>query len=206
MSNSPAYQRFLDYFSGASRERLDGLSEAHFCDLTPTERDNAYSYLEGLVLKGGSKESVNGLLVANSSRAVGLLTKMLLEGSLRPEAEICAARQLWELDRTFDISRHITKYYRSEDRRLRADALHVTPIESPTRELVGCLEATVLSETDELAKIRAAGKLVRCHGVAFSTSPDCDYFFYYRPLVSDDRDRQMRAIAMLNEDHPIDFA
>lgn len=55
-----AYQNFLDFFSMHNKERLDGLSEIYFAEMTQQEKGMAFNHLLKMVEAGGSEESVNG--------------------------------------------------------------------------------------------------------------------------------------------------
>lgn len=57
-----AYQNFLAFFLMHNKERLDGLSESYFVDITQEERGMAFMHQLRLVECGGAEESVHGLL------------------------------------------------------------------------------------------------------------------------------------------------
>lgn len=48
-----AYQNFLDFFSMYNKERLDGISESYFTEMTTEERHMAFDFLLARVKSGG---------------------------------------------------------------------------------------------------------------------------------------------------------
>ena len=44
--HSPAYQRFLDFFTLTQRERLEGLDAGYFSVMTEEEKASAFEYLK----------------------------------------------------------------------------------------------------------------------------------------------------------------
>ncbi|WP_229261515.1 hypothetical protein [Duganella margarita] len=72
-----AYQRFLDFFEMSNKERLDGLNELYFSEMTPEERAKAFDHL--IKMAGGGEESVNGLFIADAERAAPIVKNLLDE-------------------------------------------------------------------------------------------------------------------------------
>lgn len=75
-----AYQNFLDFFSMHNKERLEGLSESYFTDMTQEERDKAFDFLMARTATGGSEETIHGLFRANPQRAVEAVGGLLAAG------------------------------------------------------------------------------------------------------------------------------
>lgn len=98
-----AYQNFLDFFSTNHRQRLDGLNELHFKAMTAHERALAFDYLVKFVEEGGSRETVNGLFMADAERAGPVARELLEARILREDAEIAAAWQLQRVQANADL-------------------------------------------------------------------------------------------------------
>ncbi|WP_312520410.1 hypothetical protein [Massilia sp.] len=188
-----AYQEFLDFFSMHNKERLDGLSEGYFTAMNQKERAMAYAYLLDLVRKGGTEESVNGLFMADFSRAVDPVEDLLKEGELNGEAQISAAWNLSKIrggERYFQI---FEKFMSDSDSRLRTKAVYYVPDDISRYKLEPCLKGMIRTETTQLPRIHAVNKLLDINNINKSTIGEKLFKEIYRGLHSDDAREQDRA-------------
>lgn len=180
-----AYQNFLDFFSMHNKERLDGLSESYFTEMTQEERRMAFDYLLRLVEAGGSEETVNGLFRADQHRAVELVKGFLKSGVLNDEAQIAAAWNLCQIQNDGSFLPVFLHFISSPDYRLRRKAAYYVP-PVLTDELKLSLQGMIRTETDQLARIHAVDKLLRCYDVSKSSVGKDRYSMFYRGLHSED--------------------
>jgi hypothetical protein len=181
-----AYQNFLDFFLMHNKERLDGLDESYFADMTQEERAMAFAYLLKKVEAGGTEESVHGLFLADKERAFSVLKELLKSNTLREDAEIAAA---WNLYRAYPDSSLLPIFIRlmsSEDRRIRAKAAYYIPSDISDSGVISALQGMIRTETDMLASINATNKLLECYGITRELVTKEEFSRFYRGLRSDD--------------------
>jgi hypothetical protein len=159
------YQNFLDFFSMHNKERLDGLSESYFTEMTQEERGKAFNYLLRLVEAGGDEESINGLFRADRTRAVEPVKHLLRTGGLGGEAQIAAAWNLYQTQNDSSLLSVFIKFMADPDHRLREKAAYYVPATLLTDELKAGLQGMIRTETEQLARIHAVDKLLKCYGV-----------------------------------------
>lgn len=196
-----AYQRFLDFFSMQNKERLDGLSESYFTDMTPEEREMAFNYLLKLVEKGGTEESVNGLFRADRNRAVESIKQLMASGVLNGDAEIAAAWNLSRIGNDDALIQIFIRFMADPDERLREKAAYYVPTSNLTPELKSRLQGMIRVETGQLARIHAVDKLLECYGVSEESVGQKEYLSIYRGLHNEDLRTKEKAFKQLDRLH-----
>ena len=181
-----AYQNFLDFFSMHNKERLDGLSESYFTEMTNEERDRAFNYLLRLVEAGGTEESVHGLFRADRSRALEPIKRLLQAGVLNEDAQIAAAWNLYRAQKDSSLLSVFIRFMGSPAEQLRQKAAYYVPADNLTNELKSALQGMIRVETEQLARIHAVDKLLECFGVTEESVGRDKYLFIYRGLHSED--------------------
>jgi len=179
-----AYQNFLDFFSMHNKERLDGLNESYFVPMTANERSMAFDYLLEKVEAGGTEESVHGLFMADASRAAPIVKELLTKKSLRDEAQIAAAWNLYRHDPS--LLTVFIDLMSSDNRHIRAKAAYYVPAEFEP-ELISRLQGMIRTETDRMALIHATNKLLECYGITRESVDKEEFSKFYRGLRSDDQ-------------------
>jgi len=182
-----AYQNFLDFFSMHNKERLDGLSEYYFDLMTANERSMAFDYLLEKVEAGGTEESVHGLFMADASRATPLVKELLKKKSLRDEAQIAAAWNLYGHALDPSLLAVFIDSMSSDNRHIRAKAAYYVPAEFEP-ELISHLQGMIRTETDRMALIHATNKLLECYGITRASVEKEEFSRFYRGLRSEDQD------------------
>jgi hypothetical protein len=180
-----AYNRFLDFFSTANKERLDGLNETHFAGMSPEERSMAFDYLLKKVLNGGSRESTDGLFVADAARAAPIIRQLLDAGKLRESAEIAAAWNLYQIKPDTSLLPVFIRSMSSTDKYNRANAAFYVPADALTLELDTALKGMIRTEVETLPLVNAINKLLKCHGITRESVSKDDFSAFYRGLRSD---------------------
>lgn len=185
-----AYQNFLDFFSMHNKERLDGLSEIYFANMTQQERMMAFSHLLAMVEVGGSEESVHGLFLADEKRAAAVVGKFLKIGVLSDEAKLLAAWNLFRIKPDSWLIPVFVQLMASADKRIRARAAHYAPSDMALPEIIFGLEEMIRIETDTLASINATNKLLDCYGITRDSVKKEKFSHFYRGLRSGDPNEQ----------------
>lgn len=196
-----AYQNFLDFFSMHNKERLDGLSEIYFAEMTQQEKGMAFNHLLKMVEAGGSEESVNGLFLADAERAVLVVKSLLKNGILRDEAKVVAAWNLYRMQPDSSLLPVFVELMSSSDKRIRAKAAYYVPSDMAIPELISGLEGMVRTETDTLASINATNKLLECYGITRDSVKKEEFSYFYRGLRSDDSSDKERIFNQLRRLH-----
>lgn len=182
---TPSYQKFVHFFLTASKARLDGLNETHFDGMLPEERSMAFDYLLKLVLNGGSRESANGLFVADAARAAPVIRQLLDAGKLRESAEIAAAWNLYRNQPDQSLLQVFIRSMSSADKYNRANAAFYVPADVLTPELDAALKGMIRTETETLPLVNAINKLFECHGVTRESVSKDEFSAFYGGLRSD---------------------
>ena len=181
-----AYQNFLDFFSMHNKERLDGLSESYFNEMTPEERQMAYKYLLNLVEKGGTEESVHGLFRADPNRAVESIKELMGSNVLNGEAQIAAAWNLSQICGDDSLIKVFIGFMANPDVNLREKAAYYVPANRFVPELKSSLQGMIRVETEQLARIHAVDKLLEIYGATEKSLGEKDYLSIYRDLHNND--------------------
>jgi hypothetical protein len=180
-----AYQKFLDFFTTANKERLDGLNEAHFDGMSLEERSKAFDYLLERVLNGGSRESVGGLFVADPLRAAPIVRQLLDSGKLREDAEISAAWELYQIQADSSLIPVFIRLMSSANETNRSNAAFYVPADVLTPELDAALKGMIRTETETLPLVNAINKLLECHGITRESVSKEEFSKLYLGLRSD---------------------
>ena len=195
-----AYQNFLDFFTTANKERLDGLDDTHFNDMSPEERSKAFDFLLQRVLNGGSRESVGGLFVADPARAAPIVRQLLDSGKLHEDAEISAAWELYQIQPDSSLIPAFTKLMSSADQTNRSNAAFYVPADVLTPELDAALKGMIRTETETLPLVSAINKLLECHGITRESVSKEEFSKFYLGLRSDvltDKEKIFRQLGSL---------
>ncbi len=193
-----AYQNFLDFFSVHNGERLDGLSESYFTAMTQEERAMAFDHLLKMVETGGTEESVHGLFLADAKRASPAIKELLKNDKLRDDAGIAAAWNHYRMDPDPSLLNVFIRSLCSTDKRIRAKAAYYAPSDTLTSELISKLEGMIRAETDTLASINAANKLLECYGITRDSVEKEEFSRFYRGLRSNDSSAQEMTFRQLD--------
>ncbi len=199
------YQKFLKFFSRTDRERLDGLDESYFRNMTDDERGMAFEFLLDIVKKGGSEESVHGIFLVNPQRAKESVGPLLKSGSLRPAAQLAAAWNLYKSEHSEEIFKVFLSSMDSADASIRAKAARYVPA-AMRDDLISRLQQIIRIETNELAFLHAVEKLLKCYSVSRLTVGKEKYSYFYRGLQGDDLHVKERIFAQLEKSKKINSA
>src|SRR2546426_819727 len=93
-----AYQNFLNFFEMHNKERLDGLNEIYFTEMTEDERMAAFNYLLKMIKERPTAESVRGLFIADAKRSSIVVKEMLENKLFQGETELIAAYNLYRAE------------------------------------------------------------------------------------------------------------
>ncbi|NVM75486.1 hypothetical protein FHW83_001266 [Duganella sp. SG902] len=192
-----AYQNFLDFFSMHNKERLDGLSESYFTDMTPQERNQAFDFLLARVKAGGDEESMHGLFRADAARAVAPVKELLASGALTGEAQIAAAWNLWQIAHDEELLSVFIEFLHSPDEQLREKAAYYVPAEL-TAPLKTALQGMIRTETERLVAVHAVNKLLDCYDVSKESVGEETYLGIYRGLRSQNLEDKEAAFKTLD--------
>jgi hypothetical protein len=192
-----AYQRFLDFFEMRNKERLDGLNELYFSEMTPEERAKAFDHLLKMTESGGGEESINGLFIADAERAAPIVKNLLDEKKLNDRAQISAAWNLYRVHPDPNFLKIFTSLMSSPDRRVRARATYYVPAEMDA-DLIAALKGVIRTDTDSSTQINASNKLLECFGITRESVSKEQFSRYYRGIRSDDSEVKEATFELLD--------
>ncbi|HWW68389.1 MAG TPA: hypothetical protein VN089_00455, partial [Duganella sp.] len=179
------YQNFLDFFEMHNKERLDGLNEIYFSEMTEDERKKAFNYLLKMVQEGATAEIVRGLFIADPKHASIVIKELLENKKLHGEAELTAAFNLYRIDSDPSLIPIFIKAMSNAQKRLRADAAYYAPTDIFCPELIAALEGMIRTETYKLASINAVNKLLKFYGITRELVEKEEFSRLYKKLRSE---------------------
>lgn len=194
-----AYQKFLDFFSTLNKERLDGLDESYFSDMTQTERARAFQYLLDRLRAVGGEESVNGLFVADPVKEKEPVEALLKANVLTEREKIAAAWNSYRLTGNGELLPIFIEGMQSADSEVREKAAYYAPPDHLTSELKAALQGMIRKETELLPRIHAVNKLLDCYGVSKGCVDKTVWSSIYKGLHSDDQIGKERAFSLLED-------
>lgn len=161
--------RFHRFFETYGRERLDGLDESYFAELTQTEKEEAWNFLEAGV--PSSYEHIKGLYLLDRDRAIQLFSRALalpIEQSQYPsEREQLESSRLLMLsyinciEHDPKIMKKMTEFAKSEFSGIRGQLARALPAQDIIPEAVEALKAMILTETATGPRAAAITNLCR---------------------------------------------
>lgn len=182
-----------------NKERLDGLDESYFSDMTPNERAKAFQYLLDRARAVGGEESINGLFVADPVKAREPVEGLLKANALTERGKISAAWNLYRLTRDEQLLPIFVDGMRSADSEVRGMAAYYAPPDHLTSEFKAALQGMIRTETDLLPRIHAVNKLLDCYGVSKESVDKAIWSSIYKGLHSDDQSDKERAFNLLED-------
>ena len=201
--------RFHRFFETHGRERLDGLDESYFAELTQTEKQEAWNFLEAGV--PSSYEHIKGLYLLDRDRAMQLFSKALalhIEQSQYPsEREQLESSRLLMLsyincvEHDPKIMKEMTEFAKSEFSGIRGQLARALPVQDIIPEAVAALKAMILTEPATGPRAAAITKFMSIHGLKFKLR-DPVYNSIYLSLRSDDPEEKLSAINKLETMKP----
>ena len=193
-----AYQNFLDFFSMHNKERLDGLSESYFLEMSQQERGMAFNHLLKMVEVGGSEESIHGLFLADKNRASSVVNKLLKTNVLHDDAKIAAAWNLFRVQPDSSLLPIFVQLMSSSDKRVRAKAAYYVPCDMLTQVVIDGLKGMIRTETETLALVNATNKLLECYGITRDSVGKEEFSCLYRGLRSENSSDKESAFHQLD--------
>jgi hypothetical protein len=173
--------------------------------MTLKERDRAFDYLLNIVKTGGSAESVNGLFLADTGRAMLIVKELMRDGILREDAELAAAWNLSRLEPDPTLLGIFIKLMSSSDEEIRAKAAYFVPSDEVTPDLISALKGMIRTETDDLAAINATNKFLQCYGITRDSVEKKQFSQLYRGLRSENSAEVERTFRQLDREYQPTF-
>jgi len=211
-TSSPNLAEFYRFFETYGTERLNGLNQSHFQNLTDREKKEAWDFLmQGNQL---SEERITGLYLLDRDRAVKLFKNVLstpIESS--PYAN---TRQAIERDRLALLSyvnsvepnrqyvASICEFAQSEFPKIRATFAHSLPSHQVTQESLTALKQMIFTETERIPLSAAITKLMLIYGLDYEID-DPTYKSIYASLRSENPQEKMSAMERLEAIHQPDY-
>jgi hypothetical protein len=203
MNSTSNPERFYRFFESYGAERLNGLDESYFLDLTASEKDEAWDFLATFEL---GEETIKGLYILDKGRAIALIKKALtlpMKRSLYPaerEAiERCRLLIIKYINGVEPDERYIAamfEFANSEFEDVRAELTQSLPVCKITREVVEVLKKMIFTETEIIPLASAISKLMMIHGMDFDRH-DPTYKSIYLSLNSDNPKEKLSAMGRL---------
>jgi hypothetical protein len=192
------------FFNSSGTERLSGLNESYFENLTQEHKEEVWNFLKKDFQN--STERIRGLYILNRERAVSLF-KIAIEMPVKypPYPEV---REDAESSRLLMISyvyasehdkKYITSmcdYALSEFEDVRGQFARALPIDDVTAEAEEALKNMILTESEIIPLTAAITKFMVIHGMDFNRH-DPVYKATYMSLQSDNTDEKLAAIKRL---------
>ena len=188
-----SYQRLFNFFELSQRERMDGLDQSYFSEMTAEEKEMAFQYLERYFEV--SEESLKGMYLCFPDRAITKFKEALKKPMHRKESKredeallmcrilmagyVCNAEPTAEninVLANFDIA--------NENEDIRAMLYKMIPSNPTSEAALETLENAILTEKDRLPASTAIIKFMASYNLLFDMN-DSTYKKVYRGLMSD---------------------
>jgi hypothetical protein len=198
--------RIYRFFETYGRERLDGLDESYFAELSQPEKKEAWNFLDAGI--PSSYEHIKGLYLLDRDRAIQRFSKALalpIEQSQYPsEREQLESSRLLMLsyvncvEHDPKILKEMTEFAKSEFSDIRGQLARALPVQNIIPEAVKALKTMILTETNIGSRAAAITKFMSIHGLKFKLK-DPVYDATYLALRSDDPEEKLSAINKLEK-------
>jgi hypothetical protein len=196
--------RFYQFFKTSGTERLNGLDESYFVDLTEGEKQEAWSFLS----QGDSfsEESIKGLYILDKIRAISLFKKMLAspikdspcpdqrQDSERSRLLLLAYVNSVEPDEKYIDT--MSEFANSEFADVRGQFARCLPTHQITPKALAAIKGMVFTEAERIPRTSAITKLMVIHGMDFDMD-DPLYKSIYLSLRSDEHKKKLSAMTRL---------
>lgn len=196
MSNqisTSSYQRFLNFFELSQRERLDGLDQSYFSNMTMEEKEMAFQYLERDFEI--SEESLKGMYLCFPDRAIAKFKEALKKPRYQKESKreddallmcrILMAGYICNAEPTAEnINRLANIDVSNENEAIRTMLYKMIPSNPTSEAALETLENAILTEKDRLPASTAIIKFMASYNLLFDMN-DSTYKKIYRGLMSD---------------------
>jgi hypothetical protein len=209
-STSPRLARFYAFFETTGLARLDGLDASYFRDLTDSEKEEAWNFLEKNLKF--SVDSTCGLYLINPERAVEQFKEQvrqpLDEGLYMEDRRELEENRLLMLhlilsrEPSPEYAEILTDFSASEFGESRAKFAEYLPVANVSKRSLGIIKTMIFTETDSIARSLAISKFMAIRGYNFKFR-DEHYKALYRALASSDEEEKRAAIQQIENDRSI---
>ena len=195
-----AYERFLNFFKSAGRERLDGLDRSYFDGMPDNEKERAFDYLLK-EFQSGSSEAVDGLQALSGRKIYDVFMNKIIE--LRKSKSITEQRlslsiSLWQMSGDVQYQDDMIDMLEHPNEFVRAGALSALEQTPTTSRLIKRLEKILFEDPAELIIMAAAQQLLRQHGLSLDDNKQADsYKSIYKQLKSEDINEKKLGLSIL---------
>lgn len=206
-NNSPAYQRFLDFFKLTQRERLEGLDSSYFAAMTDDEKNRAFDYLKNEPNFEYYPECLRGLYLCDSEKAINLFKDLMKneatiyetqrDNDLVLDGRIFMSGYICNIEPTkANINRLVELNVAASNRYVRNRKYQLTPSRPTTLEAIEFLKNVIMSESEQLPLASAVNTFMSIFGLEFDMN-DEGYKKIYRGLIGTDLSEKQAAIKKL---------
>lgn len=208
IDKSPAYQRFLDFFTLTQRARLEGLDAGYFSEMTDEEKDLAFAHLKNKPDFEFYPERLRGLYLCNTEKSIALFKEILktdipiyemqqdndlvLHGRVFMSGYVCNIEPTKE-----NINNLISLDVSKSNEDVRNLKYQLIPISPTTTEAVNYLKEAAIIETATLPAASSISALMSMYGLKFDIN-DENYLKIYRGLRSSEKEEKLAAIKKLD--------
>jgi hypothetical protein len=206
-----AMARFYSFFDSYGNERLNGLDESYFRDLTREEKEEAWNFLkQGFAT---STERIHGLYVLNRSNAIALFEESLKNpmesvSKLTDRKEIESSRlmMLGYINITEPKETNLdamAEFASSEFSDVRGQYARLLPATQTTPKTIEALKKLIFTETETITRTSAIMKFLSIFGIKAKLK-DPVYDSLYAALRADDpREKQAAMNRIQNTYQPV---
>lgn len=173
-------ERFYQFFQKDGSERLHGLDESYFRDLSPIEKEEAWNFLSKRSRL--TDEIVSGLFLLDKKRALDLFKIFSLnplekssyaaERKAIERARLTLLHYINRIQPEVEYSNQMVRFSTSEFEEVRNLFATALPDQYTTREKLNALKSMIFTETDEFVLGSAIMKFMAIHGMDFDISDE----------------------------------
>lgn len=212
VNSSAGLEKFYQFFRKVGSERLHGLDESYFCNLTATEREEAWTFLAKHSRL--TDEIMSGLFLLDKRRSIDLFKTVLLSPlehssyvAERRGIERARLTLLYYINKTqpeVEYLNQMIRFSKNEFEEIRMLFAMALPEEKTTPEILHALKSMIFTENDTFVLGSAIMKFMAIHGMDFDISND-NYKSIYNSIRIGGESERISAIGAVERVRKLDF-
>lgn len=197
---SEAYKKFLGFFESMGKERLDGLDNSYFKEMSKEEKSEAFIFLKEK-LHAGSDEAIRGLWILSEQMAYPELKSRydyLEKNDNLHKQMLTLAYYLYLYDKDNKYLFNITFFLYDNDKYVRLSALSFLNQTEKTNIVLTELENVFLNDKDANVSYSACRQLLEAYGISKGDpATENVYKKHIAEFLSSDRVKRNNALKWL---------
>ena len=197
---SEGYKKLLDFFESMGKERLDGIDNSFFKEMSEDEKSEAFLFLKEKIHRG-SDEAIRGLWILSEQKAYPELKSrydyLEKKGKMHQQM-LTLAYYLYLYGKEEKYQLNITSFLHDDDKYVRLSALSFLNQTEKTYVVLAELENVFLNDNDANVSYSACRQLLEGYGISKGDpATENVYKKHIAEFLSSDREKRNGALKWL---------